>query len=283
LEGVSQKPSASTSRCAPRSELMRRWRRYLGDTSNRPAGNRDTSAATVLERGDGDPGPHAQPSPGRRDRARPPNCRSRGRLPPSPRFQPTAARPLGAVGRGAADDRGSSPLPRGGRRALTRGLCSRHRSPCCPKLTGSSSARRESGWSAIPGRGLGNWLDGTHERKSLASRAVAALLGEAFGPLMLDKVMLQTEIGTRRSRLSPQASVSPTGVYRGRQWRSERNGATPSSSASSPRSGPGIGTVTRSEPGRADPASGTDQLRRWPATASEVARESTRSERTARG
>lgn len=47
---------------------------------------------------------------------------------------------------------------------------------------------------------VGYWVDGAHERQGLASRAVAALLDEAFGPRMLDKVTLQTETGNARSR-----------------------------------------------------------------------------------
>lgn len=47
---------------------------------------------------------------------------------------------------------------------------------------------------------LGYWIDGQHEGRGLVSRAVAAILDHAFGPLGLDRVSLHTEVANQRSR-----------------------------------------------------------------------------------
>ncbi|HUB40359.1 MAG TPA: GNAT family protein [Streptosporangiaceae bacterium] len=47
---------------------------------------------------------------------------------------------------------------------------------------------------------LGYWVDGAHEGRGLVSRAVAAVLDQAFGPLGLDRVSLHTDVANQRSR-----------------------------------------------------------------------------------
>ena len=47
---------------------------------------------------------------------------------------------------------------------------------------------------------LGYWIDSRLEGRGLVSRAVAAVLDQAFGPLGLDRVSLHTEVGNQRSR-----------------------------------------------------------------------------------
>jgi len=47
---------------------------------------------------------------------------------------------------------------------------------------------------------LGYWIDSGHQGRGLASRAVAAVLDQAFGPLELDRVSLHTEVANERSR-----------------------------------------------------------------------------------
>jgi ribosomal-protein-serine acetyltransferase len=47
---------------------------------------------------------------------------------------------------------------------------------------------------------LGYWIDGRYEGRGLVSRAAAAVLDQAFGPLGLGRVSLQTEVANERSR-----------------------------------------------------------------------------------
>jgi ribosomal-protein-serine acetyltransferase len=47
---------------------------------------------------------------------------------------------------------------------------------------------------------IGYWLDGGHEGRGLASRAVAAVLDHAFGALGIERVSLHTEPANERSR-----------------------------------------------------------------------------------
>jgi len=47
---------------------------------------------------------------------------------------------------------------------------------------------------------IGYWIDGEHEGRGLASRAVAAVLDHAFGSLDIDRVALHTDAANQRSR-----------------------------------------------------------------------------------
>ena len=47
---------------------------------------------------------------------------------------------------------------------------------------------------------IGYWIDGGYEGRGLASKAVAAVLDQAFGPLGLDRVTLHTDTANKRSR-----------------------------------------------------------------------------------
>jgi ribosomal-protein-serine acetyltransferase len=47
---------------------------------------------------------------------------------------------------------------------------------------------------------IGYWIDGGHEGRGLASRAVAAVLDHAFGSLDIDRVALHTDPANERSR-----------------------------------------------------------------------------------
>jgi len=47
---------------------------------------------------------------------------------------------------------------------------------------------------------IGYWIDGGHEGRGLASRAVAAVLDHAFGPLGIERVALHTDPANERSR-----------------------------------------------------------------------------------
>jgi ribosomal-protein-serine acetyltransferase len=47
---------------------------------------------------------------------------------------------------------------------------------------------------------IGYWIDGGHEGRGLATRAVTALLDHAFGELNLDRVALHTDPANERSR-----------------------------------------------------------------------------------
>jgi ribosomal-protein-serine acetyltransferase len=47
---------------------------------------------------------------------------------------------------------------------------------------------------------IGYWIDGGHEGRGLATRAVTALLDHAFGALNIDRVALHTDPANERSR-----------------------------------------------------------------------------------
>ena len=47
---------------------------------------------------------------------------------------------------------------------------------------------------------IGYWIDGGHEGRGLASRAVAAVLDHAFGALGIERVALHTDPANQRSR-----------------------------------------------------------------------------------
>jgi len=62
---------------------------------------------------------------------------------------------------------------------------------------------------------IGYWIGGRHEGRGLVSRAVAAVLDQAFGPLGLDRVSLHTEAGNQRSRaLASRLGFVQEGILR---------------------------------------------------------------------
>jgi ribosomal-protein-serine acetyltransferase len=65
------------------------------------------------------------------------------------------------------------------------------------RLAGSVSLQVSS---YTRGGEVGYWIDGGYEGRGLASRAVAAVLDQAFGPLRLERVTLRTDAGNQRSR-----------------------------------------------------------------------------------
>lgn len=59
------------------------------------------------------------------------------------------------------------------------------------------------------------WIDGAYEARGLVTRAGAAVLEEAFGPIGLDKVALHTEVGNDPSRaLARRLGFLEEGVLR---------------------------------------------------------------------
>lgn len=62
---------------------------------------------------------------------------------------------------------------------------------------------------------IGFWIDGAYEGRGLVTRAVTALLDEAFGPLGLEKVTLHAEVANVRSRaLARRLGFAEEGVLR---------------------------------------------------------------------
>jgi ribosomal-protein-serine acetyltransferase len=62
---------------------------------------------------------------------------------------------------------------------------------------------------------IGYWIDGGHEGRGLASRAVAAVLDHGFGALGIDRVALHTEPANERSRaLARRLGFVEEGVLR---------------------------------------------------------------------
>jgi ribosomal-protein-serine acetyltransferase len=62
---------------------------------------------------------------------------------------------------------------------------------------------------------IGYWVDGGHEGRGLASRAVAAVLDHAFGSLDIDRVALHTDAANERSRaLARRLGFVEEGVLR---------------------------------------------------------------------
>lgn len=47
---------------------------------------------------------------------------------------------------------------------------------------------------------IGFWIDGSYEGRGLVTKAVTAILDEAFGPLGLEKITLHAEVANVRSR-----------------------------------------------------------------------------------
>lgn len=62
---------------------------------------------------------------------------------------------------------------------------------------------------------IGYWIDGGYEGTGLVSKAVAAILDEAFGPLGLDRVTLHTDAANERSRaLARRLGFTEEGLLR---------------------------------------------------------------------
>ena len=62
---------------------------------------------------------------------------------------------------------------------------------------------------------IGYWIDGGYEGQGLASKAVAAILDQAFGPLSLDRVTLHTDAANNRSRaLARRLGFTEEGLLR---------------------------------------------------------------------
>jgi RimJ/RimL family protein N-acetyltransferase len=62
---------------------------------------------------------------------------------------------------------------------------------------------------------IGYWIDGGYEGQGLASKAVAAILDQAFGPLSLDRVTLHTDAANDRSRaLARRLGFTEEGLLR---------------------------------------------------------------------
>ena len=62
---------------------------------------------------------------------------------------------------------------------------------------------------------IGYWIDGGYEGRGLASKAVAAVLDQAFGPLGLDRVALHTDTANQRSRaLARRLGFTEEGLLR---------------------------------------------------------------------
>lgn len=62
---------------------------------------------------------------------------------------------------------------------------------------------------------IGFWIDGSYEGRGLVTRAVTAVLDEAFGPLGLEKVTLHAEVANARSRaLARRLGFVEEGVLR---------------------------------------------------------------------
>jgi ribosomal-protein-serine acetyltransferase len=62
---------------------------------------------------------------------------------------------------------------------------------------------------------IGYWIDGGYEGRGLASKAVAAVLDQAFGPLGLDRVTLHTDAANQRSRaLARRLGFTEEGLLR---------------------------------------------------------------------
>ena len=62
---------------------------------------------------------------------------------------------------------------------------------------------------------IGYWIDSSYEGRGLVSKAVAAVLDEAFGPLGLDRVVLRTDPANERSRaLARRLGFTEEGLLR---------------------------------------------------------------------
>jgi len=62
---------------------------------------------------------------------------------------------------------------------------------------------------------IGYWIGGGHEGQGLMSKAVAAVIAQAFGPLALDRVALHTDAANQRSRaLARRLGFTEEGLLR---------------------------------------------------------------------
>jgi ribosomal-protein-serine acetyltransferase len=62
---------------------------------------------------------------------------------------------------------------------------------------------------------IGYWIDGSYEGRGLVSKAAAAVLDQAFGPLGLDRVALHTDPANQRSRaLARRLGFTQEGLLR---------------------------------------------------------------------
>ncbi len=93
----------------------------------------------------------------------------------------------------------------------------RWRSRCAtgasPRLTGAVVSLHITPYSRSAE--IGYWIDGGHEGRGLASRAVAAVLDHGFGALGIERVSLHTEPANERSRaLARRLGFVEEGVLR---------------------------------------------------------------------
>lgn len=102
------------------------------------------------------------------------------------------------------------------------------------QLAGSAGLRINPYTQSATG---GYWIDAAFEGRGLVTRAMTALLDQAFGPLGLARVTLHTEIANQRSRAVPPALASPKKACIARPSTFPRSGATRSPTACSPQNG----------------------------------------------
>jgi ribosomal-protein-serine acetyltransferase len=80
------------------------------------------------------------------------------------------------------------------------------------QLAGSAGLRINAYSQSAEG---GYWVDGAFEGRGLVTRAVTALLDQAFGPLGLARVTLRTEVANQRSRaVAVRLGFTEEGVHR---------------------------------------------------------------------
>jgi ribosomal-protein-serine acetyltransferase len=80
------------------------------------------------------------------------------------------------------------------------------------QLVGSAGLRISSYTQSAEG---GYWIDAAFEGRGLVTRAMTALLDQAFGPLSLARVTLHTEVANQRSRaLAARLGFTEEGVNR---------------------------------------------------------------------
>lgn len=80
------------------------------------------------------------------------------------------------------------------------------------RLVGSAGLRINK-YSKVGG--VGYWIDDAFEGRGLVSRAVAALLDQAFGPLALGRVALHAQVENNRSRaVARRLGFTEEGVHR---------------------------------------------------------------------
>jgi ribosomal-protein-serine acetyltransferase len=80
------------------------------------------------------------------------------------------------------------------------------------QLAGSAGLRINTYAQSAAG---GYWVDAAFEGRGLVTRTMTALLDQAFGPLGLARVTLQTEVANRRSRaVAARLGFTEEGVHR---------------------------------------------------------------------